>query len=69
MRLQQTVEGLSTAAITYYLASLVGYLALGGADAGVAYNADIVRALSVPLIAILVWQGVRRVRRHVTATG
>src|SRR3546814_10444186 len=29
LRLQQTVEGLSVAAITYYLASLVGYLAKG----------------------------------------
>jgi len=64
LRLQKTVEGLSTAAITYYLVSLVGYLARGVSDAGVAHNADIVRALSVPLIAILVWQGVRRVRRH-----
>jgi uncharacterized membrane-anchored protein len=69
LRLQQTVEGLATAAITYYLVSLVGNLARGVSDAGVAHNADIVRALSVPLIATLVWQGVRRVRRHAAAAG
>ena len=46
LRLQKTVEGLSTAAITYYLVILVGYLARGVSDAGVARNADIVRALT-----------------------
>ena len=34
LRLQQTVEGLSVAAIAYYVVSLFGYLAKGAKDAG-----------------------------------
>ena len=41
LRLQQTVEGLSVAAITYYVVSLVGYLAKGLHSAGVAINAEL----------------------------
>jgi uncharacterized membrane-anchored protein len=65
MRLQETVEGLSVAAISYYLASLIGYLAKGLKVGGVAVNPDLATALSIPVIAVLVWLAVRRVRRRV----
>jgi len=65
LRLQETVEGLSVAAITYYLASLVGYLAKALKDAGLPVNPAIAAGVSVPVVAILVWLGVRRLRRIV----
>jgi uncharacterized membrane-anchored protein len=63
LRLQQTVEGLSVAAITYYVVSLVSYLAQAASRSGLAVNVDLAVGLSIPLVALLVWQGVRRMRR------
>ena len=64
LRLQETVEGLSVAAICYYVASLVGYLAKGAKVGGVAVNPDVAVAVSIPVIAVLVWVGIRRLRRR-----
>ena len=65
LRLQETVEGLSVAAITYYLASLAGYLAKAVKAVGVPVNPDIATGVSIPIVAVLVWYGVRRLRRIV----
>jgi len=67
LRLQQTVEGLSVAAITYYVVGLVGYLADGLAAAGVPLDATLAKGASIPLVALLAALTVRRVRRHVAA--
>lgn len=65
LRLQQTVEGLSVAAIVYYAASLVGYLAKGAAAAGlVAIKPDAAVAVSIPLLAAAAVGLVRRARRR-----
>ena len=64
LRLQQTVEGLSVAAITYYLASLVGYLAKGAKAAGLPVDPDLAGAASIPLLALAVWFGLRQLHRH-----
>jgi uncharacterized membrane-anchored protein len=69
LRLQQTVEGLSVAAITYYIVGLVGYAAKGLLSAGLAVNVEAVTALSIPVVAVAVALGVRHVRRLVTGTG
>ncbi len=58
--LQTAVEGLSVAAITYYGAGLVGYLAKGLKEAGAPVAPEIVVALSIPLIALAVWWSARR---------
>lgn len=63
IRLQQTVEGLSVVAITYYLVGLVGYAAEALSVAGVALNVYLVQGISIPVIALAVWLGVRRLRR------
>ncbi|MGB3832596.1 MAG: DUF3422 family protein [Mesorhizobium sp.] len=63
LRLQQTVEGLSVAAVSYYVVGLVGYLAKGATVFGHAVAPEIVTGLSVPVAVLLVWWGVRRVRR------
>lgn len=60
LMLQSAVEGLSVAAVTYYGAGLVGYLAKGAKTAGLAVSPDIAVALAIPLIALAVWLGVRR---------
>lgn len=65
LRLQQTVEGLSVAAITYYLASLVGYLAKGAKAFGIALDPEVATAAAIPLLALAVWFGLRRLHRVV----
>ncbi len=64
LRLQQTVEGLSVAAIVYYAAGLVGYVAKGLKTAGAALSPDLVVAASIPVLAVLVLMATRRARRH-----
>ncbi len=44
LRLQQTVEGLSIAAMTYYVVGLVGYAAKGAKAAGVAVDPELAMA-------------------------
>jgi uncharacterized membrane-anchored protein len=63
LRLQQTVEGLSVAAITYYVVGLVGYLAKGAQDAGLPLNPTVAAALAVPPVALVIWWMIRRTRR------
>ncbi len=65
LRLQQTVEGLSVAAISYYLVGLVGYAAKAVKVAGVALDVDLVTGLSIPVVVGLVGFGVWRLRRLV----
>jgi uncharacterized membrane-anchored protein len=65
LRLQATVEGLSVAAVTYYIVGLVKYLAEGLAESGWPVDPGIFTAISIPLIAALVYLAVRRVRRSV----
>ena len=62
LRLQETVEGLSVAAVTYYVVGLVGYLAKALAELGLPISAPIAMGISIPIVAGLVWYGVRRVR-------
>jgi uncharacterized membrane-anchored protein len=69
LRLQQTVEGLSVAAITYYIVGLVGYAAKGLSGAGLAVNPDLAMGLSIPLVVLMVALGVRRVRKVVSRVG
>ncbi|MDX8436925.1 DUF3422 family protein [Mesorhizobium abyssinicae] len=63
LRLQQTVEGLSVAAVSYYVVGLISYLAKGASIFGHAFAPEIVTAAAVPVAVLLVWWGVRRVRR------
>ena len=65
LRLQQTVEGLSVAAIAYYLAGLVGYGAKALKAAGLAVSPDLVTGLAVPLLALLAWWTLHRVHRRI----
>ena len=64
LRLQQTVEGLSVAAIVYYLAGLVGYVAKGVKAGGWRFEPDLTVGVAVPALAVLAFFAVRRARRH-----
>jgi uncharacterized membrane-anchored protein len=62
--LQSAVEGLSVAAVTYYGAGIVAYLAKGAKASGLQVAPDMAVALSIPLIAAAVWWGVRRLHHR-----
>ncbi|MCB1738858.1 MAG: DUF3422 domain-containing protein [Gammaproteobacteria bacterium] len=65
LRLQQTVEGLSLAAIAYYVVGLVGYVSKPVADRFFAGGLSLVQALSVPVVVLVCWHMLRRRRRSV----
>lgn len=64
LRLQETVEGLSVAAISYYLVGLVGYAAKGFSAAGLPVPVALVTGLSIPVVVLIVWLALQRVRRR-----
>ncbi len=66
MRLQGIVQGISIAALAYYLSGLTVYLAKGLKDAGWLpehVTADMMAALSLPLTIFASWAFMERVRR------
>lgn len=63
LRLQQTVEGLSVVAITYYLVSLIWYGLTALEAAGRIASAYIWTGLSVPVVFLLISYGTYRIRR------
>lgn len=67
LRLQATVEGLSVAAISYYVVGLFGYLVKGAHDAGLVHvEPSYATAAFVPLAVLTIWWIVRRIRkRHI----
>ena len=67
LRLQSTVEGLSVAAVTYYIVGLVGYAAKGVEAAGARLDPALVMAASVPVVAVVMAFGLRRMRRHLAS--
>jgi uncharacterized membrane-anchored protein len=64
LRLQQTVEGLSVAAVSYYLVGLIYYALQGLAKMGLIRDAQIGAAVAVPLVVLFVWFMVRRLKRR-----
>ena len=66
IRLQETVEGLSVAAVTYYVVGLVGHAAEGLDAVGVHIKAAIAMGVAIPIVALFVAISVRRIRRKVT---
>ncbi|WJH40674.1 DUF3422 family protein [Aliirhizobium terrae] len=62
LRLQQTVEGLSVAAISYYVIGLVGYLAKFAHNVGVEIAPETLTGASVPVVVLAIWWTVRRIR-------
>ncbi|MCW9034997.1 MAG: DUF3422 domain-containing protein [Rhodospirillales bacterium] len=67
LRLQETVEGLSVVAISYYLVGLVGYAINGLKSAGLPLDKDIATAISVPVVLLAVWLGLKRMKKSLHA--
>lgn len=64
LRLQQTVEGLSVAAVSYYVVGLIGYLAKGGEHWLPWVDPAKLTAAAVPVVLLVIWWTVRRIRAH-----
>ena len=62
--LQETVEGLSIAAISYYVLGVVGYLAKGLKAAGLHVNTDLVTGAAIPIVIAAVWWTLHRTARR-----
>jgi uncharacterized membrane-anchored protein len=60
LKLQSTVEGLSVAAITYYITGLISYLAKGGQKLGWPWSPESTAAVAIPVVALSVWWSLRR---------
>ncbi|AWK85601.1 DUF3422 family protein [Azospirillum thermophilum] len=67
LRLQETVEGLSVVAISYYLVGIVGYAAKGLKGLGLKADPDLIVGLMIPIVIAFVWSGVRRIRKVLTS--
>lgn len=65
LKIQSAVEGLSVAAITYYIVGLILYAAKGGKHFGWPLEPELTAAASIPLVALLVWLSIRRLHRHI----
>ena len=65
LKLQATVEGLSVAAITYYIVGLVSYLAKGAHGIGWPWSAESTAAFAIPVVALAVWWSLRRLHSKV----
>jgi len=66
LRLQETVEGLSVAAISYYIVSLIGYLAKAAQAYGWPVYPDKVIGIAIPVTLLIAALGVRHIRHTVT---
>ena len=64
LKLQSTVEGLSVAAITYYIVGLVSYLAKAATHAGWPWSPEMTAAAAIPVVAGSVWWSLRRLHHR-----
>ena len=64
LRLQETVEGLSVVAISYYLIGIVSKL-IEGAGTYAQVETKLVSLITIPLVVLIVWYGVRRLRKRI----
>ncbi|MEM7463721.1 MAG: DUF3422 domain-containing protein [Pseudomonadota bacterium] len=65
LRLQQTVEGLSIAAISYYVVGLIAY-SIAGAKAlnWLPFQKEVMTMASIPIVIVVIAWAVRRAKRH-----
>lgn len=64
LRLQQTVEGLSVAAISYYVVGLIGYVAKAAHGLGLHVKPETLTGLSVPFAVVGMWLLARTIRKR-----
>ena len=64
LKLQSTVEGLSVAAITYYIVGLISFLAKGALAIGWPFTPEATAAGAIPVVAISIWWSLRRLQNR-----
>ncbi len=64
LQLQSAVEGLSVAAITYYIVGLVSYLAKGAQPLGWPFSPETTAAAAIPVVALAVWWSIQRMHQR-----
>jgi uncharacterized membrane-anchored protein len=64
MRLQQTVEGLSVAAISYYGIQLFETILTSLPSFGIEYNHELVSGVAVPIVVVIVFIGTRLIHKR-----
>jgi uncharacterized membrane-anchored protein len=64
LQLQTTVEGLSVAAITYYVVSLLYYLTKAAKAYGINLNPEMVAGFSAPVVLVFSWLLIRKIHRN-----
>ena len=69
LKLQSTVEGLSVAAISYYVLGLLGYLLKGAQKIGWPFGVEVSIAVAVPVVVITVWWSLRQLHHRVIGSG
>lgn len=69
LRLQSTVEGLSIAAISYYVISLVLYSGKAAKAVGVPINPEMLAGALIPVVLAGIWWGTRRIHKKLKADG
>ncbi len=69
LHLQTTVEGLSIAAISYYVISLLLYAAKALKAGGVPLNPEVAAGALIPLVLWGVWSATRRIHKSVVELG
>ena len=65
LKMQSTVEGLSVAAITYYIVGLISYLSKGAQHWGWPWGPELTAACTIPMVAAGVWWSLRRLHQNV----
>lgn len=69
LRLQSTVEGLSIAAISYYVVSLLLYVGKAAKAAGAPINPEVAAGALIPLVLWGVWTATQRIHRKIHTIG
>lgn len=72
LRLQETVETVSIAAVTYYVVGLLGYVARALNTFGIVstpLDPEVFMGVGIPFVAFAVWMAGRRIRRMVEKEG
>lgn len=65
LQLQSTVEGLSVAAITYYIVGLVSYMAKGAQHLGWPWSPELTAAATIPVVVGTIWWSLRRLHAKI----
>ncbi len=65
MNLQETIEGVSIAAVTYYIVGLIGYSAKSVVKLGIDIQPELITGVMVVPVALIVWYGIKQIKKRI----